>query len=407
MENAKNTETKTTLGIPYPRGNGFVYYLTIRGADGKKKTWFSKSFPTYEEALADSLERQEVLKNMEAKSSPKEMLSDYLDRWLRGKYYFSVAISTYRCAEMNIRCHINPILGKRKMYMLNRDDVEKMIDGLKKKGLSPSSIHFAYSTLRSALKQAVIDRVISENPCKDVKLPSIKRPRRQLIPPNEVEAFLELAKQHGIYLEVLLGINFGLRRGEVLGLQFRDFDFRRNILTLVRQIGYIMKNDRLDKDVPRMGWDVIDKLKTDDSYGRERIISQSMKDLILALKEKYIESGVCTRRMIDRCFVCCRSDGSFKTPNILAKRFNALRMDAGMPKLRFHDLRHTFASYLIEDGVPLAAISAALGHTSITTTLNSYYDVINGGKEIANRMSDKLGSFIVPTDADLKASFRN
>ena len=73
-----------------------------------------------------------------------------------------------------------------------------------------------------------------------------------------------------------------------------------------------------------------------------------------------------------------------------------------MPKLRFHDLRHTFASYLIEDGVPVAAISAALGHASVTTTLNSYYDVINGGKQIADHMSSKLGNLCLPTAAELK-----
>ena len=402
MKKTKSAKSKTVQGVPYPRGKGYIYRLSVRGADGKKKTQFSKLFPTYEEALADSLERQEVLKNMEAKSSPKEKLSTYLDRWLRSKYYFKVSISSFRCAEMNIRLYINPVLGSRKLYMINRDDVERLIEGMKKKGLSASSIHFAYSTLRSALKQAVIDKKIPENPCKNVELPSVKRPRRQLIPPSEVEAFLNLAKEHGIYLEVLLGINFGLRRGEVLGLQFQDFDFRRDMLTPVRQIGYVMKNDRLDHDVPRMGWDVVDKLKTDESYGRELIISPGMKNLILALRDKYVEEGVCTRQMIDRCFVCCRSDGSFKTPNILAKRFNALRMDAKMPKLRFHDLRHTFASYLIEDGVPVAAISAALGHASVTTTLNSYYDVINGGKQIADHMSSKLGNLCLPTAAELR-----
>ena len=134
MKKTKSTESKTAQGVPYPRGKGYIYRLSVRGADGKKKTQFSKLFPTYEEALADSLERQEVLKNMEAKSSPKEKLSTYLDRWLRSKYYFKVSISSFRCAEMNIRLYINPVLGSRKLYMINRDDVERLIEGMKKKG---------------------------------------------------------------------------------------------------------------------------------------------------------------------------------------------------------------------------------------------------------------------------------
>lgn len=62
---------------------------------------------------------------------------------------------------------------------------------------------------------------------------------------------------------------------------------------------------------------------------------------------------------------------------------------------------------MIEDGIPVAVVSAALGHTSITTTLNSYYDVINGGKQIADHMSDKLCDTLVPTETELKASIRN
>ena len=68
MKKTKSTESKTAQGVPYPRGKGYIYHLSVRGADGKKKTQFSKLFPTYEEALADSLERQEVLKSMGAKT---------------------------------------------------------------------------------------------------------------------------------------------------------------------------------------------------------------------------------------------------------------------------------------------------------------------------------------------------
>ncbi len=364
-------ETKTKLGVPYKRGTGYVYYLGIRDDSGRKKTWFSRVFKTYEEALADSTERQKYLKKIQAQTSPKEKLSCYLDRWLRGKYYFNVSVSTWRCAESHIRLYINPVIGQKRMCMLTDQDVEKVMSVCKKKGLSASSSRFVFSTLRSALKQAVKEKVIKENPCKLVSPPSVKRVRRQLIPTNQAEDFLALAKKHGIYLEVLFGMNFGLRRGEVLGLQFRDFDLNRNVLTPVRQIGYVLKSDRLDQGATKTDWGVVDNLKTDESYGRELVISPKIKDLILFLKDKYVEDKVCRKKDIEKCFVCCRPDGTFKTPNVLRKRFNALRIEAGFPKLRFHDLRHTFASYMIEDGVPVAVVSAALGHTSITTTLNS------------------------------------
>lgn len=67
--------TQTKLGVPYKRGNGYIYYLTYLDDSGKRKTWFSKSFKTYEEALTDSKERQEYLKRIEAQTSPKEKMS--------------------------------------------------------------------------------------------------------------------------------------------------------------------------------------------------------------------------------------------------------------------------------------------------------------------------------------------
>lgn len=400
-------ETKTKLGVPYKRGTGYVYYLGIRDDSGRKKTWFSRVFKTYEEALADSTERQKYLKQIQAQTSPNEKLKYYLDRWLRGKYYFTVSVSTWRCAESHIRLYINPTIGQTKMCMLTDADVEKVMKKCQRSGLSASSTRFVFSTLRSALKQAVKEKIIKSNPCSLVSPPSVKRVRRQLIPPEKTAEFLSLAKKHGIYLEVLFGINFGLRRGEVLGLQFRDFDLQQNLLTPKRQIGYTLKTNQLDKGVPRTDWGVVDNLKTDESYGRELVISPKIKELILYLKDKYVEESVCEKKNIEKCFVCCRADGTFKSPNVLRKRFMAVREEAGMPKLRFHDLRHTFASYMIEDGIPVAVVSAALGHTSITTTLNSYYDVINGGKQIADHMSDKLCDTLVPTEADLKASIRN
>lgn len=383
---------KTQVGVPFRRGRGYVYYLKIRDENGRKQTWFSKVFTTYEAAEADSKERQMFLSAIESKPAAMDKLSDYLNKWLKQKYYRQVKPATYAGAETNIRLHINPYLGKKKISYIEKKDVEALIDRLQKNGLSASSTIFVYHTLSKAMKQAVDDKLIVVNPCAGVALPAKIKKQRELLQKGELESFLELAKKYDIYMEVLFGLSFGLRIGEILGLQFGDFNLRRKTLVPQRQVckGYV--NDPIYSDHPVLGYVVRSSLKTKGSTGRVLNVTDQMLEVVKALKEKYIKDKIVKKNDIEKCFIFCKPDGSFRRQDYLKNRFDKLRNDFGLPKLRFHDLRHTFASILIEEGIPIASVSSALGHTSITTTYNSYYDVINGGKDIANKMGSIIGS---------------
>lgn len=383
---------KHSIGVPYARGNGYTYFLKIRDENGKKKTWFSKTFQTYEEALQDSLTRQKLMSHIEKKPAMTDKLSDYLDKWLKQKYYYQVKPSTFAGAEANVRLHVNPYIGNKSMSSISKKDIETLISILKREGnLSNSSICFVKNTLSSAFRQAVEDNMLTSNPCSRVKLPPIPKYHRELLQKDEIDEFLELAQKHGIYLEVLFAITYGFRMGELLGLRFKDFNSRRKTVVPVQQVSRSYSNDPLSEGRPKLGYSVNSSLKTNESSGRVLNITEQTNAFLKKLREKYISDGIATKDTIDDCFIFCNPDGSFRKQNYLKKRFDKLRKEYGLPKLRFHDLRHTFASYLLEDGVPIAAVSSALGHASITTTYSSYYDIINSGKDIADRMGKIVG----------------
>lgn len=383
---------KTKVGVPYKRGKKYIYYLKLPDETGKKKTWFSKTFDTFEEAEADSKKRQNFLNHIETKPALMDKLSDYLDKWLKQKYFYQVKPSTYTSAEANIRLHINPVLGKKSVSSITKDDVDMLINSLKQKGLGSSSIYYVKNTLSRAYNQGIEDMLFSFNPCSKVKLPPKPKYHRELLEKSEIEEFLEVARNHGIYLEVLFGITYGLRMGEILGLRFKDINLRRKILVPLVQVSKGYSNNPLFSDKPKLNFIVNSDLKTGESTGRTLNITNEMATFIKALKEKYIEEGVATKETIDNCYIFCKPDGSYRKQNYLKNRFRKVRTEYGLPKLRFHDLRHTFASVLLEDGVPIATVSNALGHASIDTTFKSYYDVISGGKQIAGKMGEIVGN---------------
>ena len=395
----KKPATKT--GIPFMRGKSWVYYLRLPDGTGKTKTTLSKPFPSYEEALESSKILQESLKSTKNKTAITDKVSVYIEKWLKQVYYYKVCPSMYATTEKNARIYINPVIGGRRFASVTKNDVEKVLDSVIKEGKSASTVRSVFNTLRAVYTHAVNEGQIINSPCKGIKLPALSKPQRELVRKNELGEFLEMAKKYNIYLEVLLGITFGLREGEILGLKFKDFNARRATLIPVRSVkrGYV--GNPLTEDKPRLGYIVSDKLESTKSQGRVLNLTPEMISFIKSLEEQYIKDGIATRGNIGECFIFHGETGdSFRAPDYLKNRFRRLRDEFGLPKLRFHDTRHTFATYLIEDGAPIASISNALGHASITTTYNSYFDEINSGKEIAA----KIGSII---NENLSTNFSN
>lgn len=184
-------------------------------------------------------------------------------------------------------------------------------------------------------------------------------------------------------LEVLIALTLGLRRGEVLGLKFEDFDFVSKTVHIQRQVTIVKDNTKLEKTQDCLLWGIKD-LKTTES-NRIIYVPQTILD---AVEKRKLKIDKDKQRLgtqyVDLGLVCCMENGMYQNPQTVYSRFKKLLEDAELPNIRFHDLRHSYATALLDLDVPLKVISKTLGHSSINITADIYCDVLEKKRQPAD-----------------------
>lgn len=382
-------ESKMKDGV-IQRGKTWSYVLRITDPNTlkKKQKWVS-GFLTRQDAV-DALEtaKAQLTLNLyrDNKSKP---FGRYIDDWFENIHKPTLKPSTARGYEVNIRLHIKPYIGQIPLCDIRRNDIVKLYNRLLAKGLKPSTIRYVHNTLRKALNDAVANDDIPKNPCSNVKLPKISRYKAVVLTQEQLCKLLEAAKTTPIFTEILLAVTLGLRRGEVLGLQFRDFDYDEKIVAIRRQIGVIDAGKGSAAESSEWG---VTTPKTEDSV-RELYVPASVIEYVKKLEQERQVYHLSHAK--NDGFVCCGQNGSFKNPEMVYLHFKRLLRSQGLPEaMRFHDLRHSYASNMIEAGLPLKTVSHILGHSSIGITADIYCDVINKHKEAAEVVENSYMSVL-------------
>ena len=273
-------------------------------------------------------------------------VKEYLEDWLEA-YKVNLKPSTARGYRVNIG-HIIPRIGQLKLSSLQRGHVQNMYDEMLSNGLSGTTVIYIHRVLRKALKKAV-GVYIRINPAIDVEIPKRAEYKAQVLDEGQVKRLLKVAKETDVYIPVLLAVGVGLRRGEVLGLMWEDIDFEKNII-------HIRRNAVVVDTVVHIG---TPKSKT----SRRSILVSSKKIQILKdhkdknPKTQYVVSG---------------ADGQIFSSYVLNNHFKDVLKKAGLPSVRFHDLRHTFATIGLRKGIHPKVMSGILGHSTIGITMNLY-----------------------------------
>ena len=297
-------------------------------------------------------------------------LEDWLKKWVKGRKS-TLAYSTYRNYEMMIRNHLIPTLGRTKLKELNARQVQELLNYKLEHGkingeggLSASSVKYIYTTLHAALEQAVKERLIPNNVCVAVEVPKKQEETKlHTWTTKEVNKFLNVAKGYRFFEVFYLALNTGMRKGELLGLQWKDIDYNKNVINVKRQLTRTDKGLIFKKVKTKSGNRTIPI--TDDviRYLKSHKIRQSEQKL--ALGEGYNNKDL----------IACNGIGNGLDGRNLNREFKKIIEDAGLPSIRFHDLRHTFATTYLQNGGNIKTLQQILGHSSITVTIDTYSHV--------------------------------
>lgn len=285
---------------------------------------------------------------------------DYFEEWLAVQKP-CLARSTFEAYTVYFRKHIEPYFSPLDVEDVKPMDVQKYVLGKlqggrmdgKNGGLSPVSVKKHLSVLRQSLDDAVIFGYLPQNPCAAVRLPKRKSglsTRSVLLTVGEAQTVIDAFVGHPLRLAVVLSLYYGLRRSEVLGLKWSAVDFGRNTITINHTI---VKNLTIEAK---------DTTKTETSARTFELLPE-VKAL---LQEHYAD------RRSDVEYINTWEDGRVFRPDYVTRAFQRVLASHDLPKMRFHDLRHSTASILFDMGWGLEDVKNWLGHSDIETTSNIY-----------------------------------
>ena len=344
--------------------------------------------------LRDLLDRAET--GLQA-TQAKQRLDVFALWWIREVKAWTVKPATVADYEHRYRKHISPVLGSRKLESITSRDIFSWRASLKKSGYSTPTINGALQVLKAVLNAAVDEGAIRISPA--VKLSKLRKDSseptqvKEPLSAEEARRLLSVCTDDAVGVCVALGLYLGLRKGEILGLQWRDVDLVNREVSIVRTLREATVYDDLGKghtslieDTPKTRSSQRRLVLPDDLW---RLLNTRSLDFVLGRSnwaEKWVVGDL---------------EGNPLAPGALSKGFRAALELANVRKVRFHDLRHTAAVLSVGAGARLEAVSQSLGHSRVDTTKSIYARTV---KELSTEFADSMAQILGSGEALKSAS---
>ena len=316
-------------------------------------------------------------------------LGEWLDRWINEYIIFTIRESTLDSYKAMIKNQIKPYLGDRPLSALTTQELQKFYNTVKKKGrvkpdklhgteLADSMVRGIHMMLHEALDMAVRLRLIVKNPTVGTTIPKNNYPPKQILNDEQLDRFMKRIRQDERWYDFFYTeLTTGLRRGEICGLKWEDFDAENGKLKVRRSVAK-RKGGGLN----------IGETKTETGT-RTIVLPPSTAELLRKRKETAVSEWI---------FPNIYEPEKPMHPDYAYHRLKTLLKQAELPLIRFHDLRHTFATMALEHGMDVKTLSATIGHVSSATTLDIYSHITDTmQRQAAVHIDRKIGG----TDAQM------
>ena len=381
---------KTSLAASVQTKNGKLYaVIQVKTVDGKHKSvWRSLG-------LTEGSSQPQIMKAYrKVVSTYEQEYNDYLARG--GKPSADIPIFTFMCAFLEkskpnlqistYQSYHNMVFGKIQRYFndhprltvesIKPKDIEAFYDWLFDSGVKGSTVIHYHAILRKAFNMAFKDEMIEVNPFDRIERPRKEKFTGEHYSEEELVALFELSRKEAIWPAIVLAGGLGLRRSEALGVRWSRIDMERQTVLLDTKIVEEFKDGTTVLHA-------VEEMKNKTSR-RTLPIPDPVFEMLETIQAKQklnrkIFRGAYNREWDD--YVCTDELGNMLRPNYVTTRFSKLLKELGMRHIRFHALRHTFASVLINNEVPLINVSNFLGHSTISTTANIYAHLDSASKQ--------------------------
>lgn len=307
-------------------------------------------------------------------------LSDYLNYWMTEVVEPKLrptSVSKYRTA---VELYLRPGLGQQRIDKLTVATVQRFLNGRRATGDSVQKLRMIREVLSSALGRAVREELVVRNVAQLTTLPSEQRPRRQAWTAAQARTFLAAARKDPLYPAFLLGVVYGLRRGEIAALRWTDIDFTQNRVTV-------------DATLVRVGGQLVRGPTKTAAGERQLPLVPLARNALTAQRARHLDQRVAAGDdWHDTGHVFTTRTGRPVEPRNISRSFDRLVGSCDLPRIVFHDLRRTAATLLKDLGVPARDAQMILGHSHINVTLGIYSEVFDSSLDTAlMRMNNTLG----------------
>lgn len=364
------SEGKMRDGI-IQRGKTWSYVVRERDPEtGKSRPRWFGGFPTRVAAKRARDEARHAV-NRGTYVAPQALtVGDYLDQWIKA-HEVELKPSTAASYRANIERYLRPAIGHERLQSLSPSRLSIVFRELYETGgkdgkpLSPRTVEFARAVLRRAMADAVVDRQIEVNPVIGTKRPKVVKPKHSTWTGAQLRTFLDSIEEGDRWAPLwLLAAATGMRRGELLALRWSDLDLDEAVARVERsvaQVGQVL-NYTTPKNHERR------EVSLD---GRTVGALRAWRKVQLAERMAW---GAAYRDTQGLVFTW--EDGRPILPDYVTRTFGTLTAGRAIPRLKLHELRHTHATMLLRDGIPVHVVAKRLGHKDPSVTLNVYADAI-------------------------------